>query len=119
MIEEMYYDAFKNTCVLELDLNAPPERYIPLFRGENGMYIEAWTVNSDYIEVWMVNNDIDLRMNIAFNEDQYYDDYWHNAIVQDMCERNHCTLSKLRYVVMSEHEFDEYVKHYINGKENL
>ena len=109
MIEEMYYDAFENTYVLELDLNAPPERYTTLFRGENGVYIESWTVN----------NDSGLRMNIAFNEDQYYDDYWHNAIVQDMCEKNHCTLSQLRYVVMPEHKFDEYVKQYINGKENL
>ena len=104
MIDKMYYDDFKNACVLERDLNAPPERYTPLFRGINGMWIESWTVN----------NDSSLCMDIAFNEDQYYDDYWHNTIVQDMCEKNHCTLSRLRYVVMPEHEFDEYVAKMIN-----
>lgn len=106
MIEEMYYDTFENTYVLELDLNAPPERYTPLFRGINGMWIESWTVN----------NDSSLRMNIAFTEDQYYDDYWHNAIVQDMCEKNHCTLSQLKYVVMPEHEFDECVAKRIDAE---
>lgn len=116
MIEEMYYDTFKNACVLELDLNAPPERYIPLFRGENGMYIESWTVNADISHTLFLSDDSSLRMNIAFNEDQYYDDYWHNAIVQDMCERNHCTLSRLRYIVLPEHEFDEYVAKRIDAE---
>ena len=59
MIDQMYYDMFEDSYVLEQDLGAPPERYILLFRGTNGMYVESW----------IVNDNKNLCMDIAFNED--------------------------------------------------
>ena len=105
MIDQMYYDTFEDSYVLEQDLGAPPERYILLFRGTNGMYVESW----------MVNDDKNLCMSIAFNEDEYYDNDWYYTTLQEMCKKHNCKLSRRRYIAIPANEFDERVNKYIKN----
>ena len=105
MIDQMYYDMFEDSYVLERDLSAPPERYILLFREESDMYIESW----------IVNDNKNLCMNIAFNKDEYYNNDWYYITLQEMCKKHNCKLSRLRYIAMPAHEFDERVNKYIKN----
>lgn len=105
MIDQMYYDIFEDAYVLERDLGAPPERYILLFREESDMYIESWTVNDNR----------NLCMSIAFNKDEYYDNDWYYTTLQEMCNKHNCKLSRLRYIAMPTHEFDERVNKYVKN----
>ena len=105
MIDLMYYDTFTDSCVLEQDFGAPPERYILLFREESDMYIESW----------IVNNDKNLCMSIAFNEDDYYDNNRYYTSLQEMCKKHNCKLSRRRYIAIPAHEFDERVNKYVKN----
>ena len=101
-LDKIYYDSFEDSYVLTKDVIAPPERYIPTYKGENGIYIESWEVNDHK----------NCCMNIAFNENNYYDTNNHYAILRNMMEKNHCKLTRLRYFVIPEHKFDEYVEYF-------
>ena len=104
MTDEIYYDTFKNSYALERDKNAPPERYVRIYRGIDGMYIESWVVYSD------ICDKDDLRLNIAFSEEDYNDIDQHDITVKHMWDMNHCKPTKLRYVTIPQHRFDEIVK---------
>lgn len=105
MIDQMYYDTFEDSYVLERDLNAPLERYIVLYRNKGDMYVESWAVNDNE----------NLCMSIAFNEDDYYDNDWYYTTLQEMCKKHNCKLSRRRYIAMPAHEFDERVNKYVKN----
>lgn len=104
MTDVIYYDTFENSYVLERDENAPPERYVRTCRGIDGMYIESWVVYSD------ICDEDDLRLKIAFSEEDYNDKDQHDITVKHMMDMNHCKPTKLRYVTIPAHRFDEIVK---------
>ena len=41
----MYYDNFTNEYTTEKDPFAPPERYLPTYRGDDN-YVEKWKVRN-------------------------------------------------------------------------
>ena len=47
MIDEIYYDTFKNSYTLERVENSTPERFKRIRRGVNDLYRECWVINSD------------------------------------------------------------------------
>lgn len=104
MTDEIYYDAFTKSYVLERDENAPPERYVRTCRGINGMYIESWVVYSD------ICDEDDLRLKIAFSEEDYNDKDRHDITLKHMMDMNHCKPTKIRYVNIPAHKFDEILK---------
>lgn len=96
MIDQMFYDVFAKEYVLDREEIAPPERYIPIFKGTN-LYIETWCVNKDPME----------RLNIAFFEEDYCDQTTHNMIIETTCKKNDCLLTRLRYIMYPSKKFDE------------
>jgi len=97
MISNMLYDVFANEYTKEMDPNAPPERYIPTYRGNKGMYEETWEVEDNNCNI----------LNITYTIDEYYDSERHNARFKLVCG-NHKPV-KLRSFTLPEEKFDEYV----------
>ena len=104
MIEQdyIYFDTFDDTYVLKREPNAPPERYIMLYKGKINFYSESWAVK--------VNGKGEtLCLSIVFDEEQYDNIHLHNLILKAQCERHNCTLSHLRYIVMPEVAFNQVI----------
>lgn len=97
MIEQdyIYFDMFDETFVLQKEPNAPPERYITLYKGTMNFYTESWYVKGE-----------DLCLDITFDEEEYDNIDFHNSILKTKCEKNNCTLSRLKYVIMPETAFN-------------
>ena len=98
----MYWDRFNDSYTLEINEYAPPERYVLVYCGTDGMYCESWNVNHRK----------DICLQIAFKEEFYFDHDYHSAMVKHICEQNHCVLSSLRYVAIPKHKFDEYAQRF-------
>lgn len=106
MLNKIYYDSFTNEYCLpsEEDFGiAPPERYIPTYRGSD---------DKTYIENWLVNVhpelDEDLRLSIAFSKDEYYDKKMHSCILSEQEQKHNCRLIMLKYWIIPDDKFDEY-----------
>jgi hypothetical protein len=104
MIEQdyIYFDTFDDTYVLQKAPNAPPERYIMLYKGMMNFYTESYAVKVD-------GKDEDLCLSVAFDEEQYDNIHIHDLILKAQCERNNCTLSHLRYIVMPPTAFNQVI----------
>lgn len=102
MIEQdyIYFDVFADTYVLKKDPNTPPERYIMIYKGTMNIYTESWYVKVD-------GKGEDLCLDIAFDEEEYDNINFHNSILKTKCEKNNCTLSRLRYILMPELAFNQ------------
>ena len=97
MIDELYYDHFTESYVMEKDENAPPERYTLFLRGTDESYIESWYV--DY--------ERNRLLNIMFNADEYNDPLSRQRAIEYRCKVNECELVELRYIVIPDEKFDE------------
>ena len=104
MITAMYYDTFTEEYTLTKDPIAPPERYLPATRGSRGIYIESWLGTVEGIEE-------ECCLSIAYHEDQYYSNV-HDWIMIDRFKDQHFTPKCLRYFVIPEDKFDEYVERF-------
>lgn len=94
----IYYDSFAQEYVLEKEVTAPPERYIPTckYKGENGVYIENW-------------KDADGRcLSIAYSSDEYYTPM-HDAKYEYVCKQNAFHPQRLKSFVIPEEKFDQYI----------
>lgn len=89
----IYFDTFGDTYVLQKEPNAPPERYITLYKGAMNFYTESWAVKVD-------GKGEDLRLSIAFDEEEYDNIHFHDSMLKTKCEKNNCTLSHLVYIAM-------------------
>ena len=89
----IYFDTFGDTYVLQKEPNAPPERYITLYKGAMNFYTESWAVKVD-------GKGEDLRLSIAFDEEEYDNIHFHDSMLKTQCEKNNCTLSHLVYIAM-------------------
>lgn len=96
----IYFDTFGGTYVTQKEPNAPPERYIAILKGSTNFYTENWAVKVD-------GKDGDLRLSIVFGEEEYDNIYFHNSVLKTKCEKNNCTLSRLRYIVMPPIAFNQ------------
>ena len=96
----IYFDTFDDTYVLQKEPNAPPERYIMLYKGKINFYSESWAVKVN-------GKDETLCLSIVFDEEQYDNIHLHNLILKAQCERNNCTLLRLRYIVMPPVAFNQ------------
>ena len=104
MIDEIYYDTFKNSYTLERVENSTPERFKRIRRGVNDLYRECWVINSD------IYDEDDLFLKIVFSEEEYNDKDQHDITIKHVCDMNHCKPIRLRYVEIPPHKFDEVVK---------
>lgn len=104
MIDEIYYDTFKNSYTLERVENSPQERYKRIRRGVNDLYRECWVINSD------IYDEDDLFLKIVFSEEEYNDKDQHDITIKHVCDTNHCKPIRLRYVDIPPYKFDEIVK---------
>lgn len=96
----IYFDTFGDTYVLQKEPNAPPERYITIYKGALDFYTESWAVKVD-------GKSGDLRLDFAFDEEEYDNIYFYNSILKTKCEKNNCTLSHLVYIVMPPIAFNQ------------
>ena len=96
----IYFDMFDDTYVLQKEPNAPPERYITIYKGALDFYAESWYVKVD-------GKGEDLCLDFAFDEEEYDNIYFHNSVLKTKCERNNCTLLRLRYIVMPPVAFNQ------------
>ena len=98
LITRFYYDIFDGEYVLNRIENAPPERYIEIVRGVNGVCTESWEDGSGKC------------LTIAYSEEDYYIPPMHDAIYNEMCNKNNFKPRKLRYFVLPKSRFDEVVR---------
>lgn len=96
----IYFDTFGDTYVLQKEPNAPPERYITIYKGALDFYTESWYVKVD-------GKGEDLCLDFAFDEEEYDNICFHDSVLKTKCEKNNCTLSRLRYIVMPPVAFNQ------------
>lgn len=95
----IFYDTFDDIYVEKRDINAPPKRYVIIFRGvENDLFTESW---------WTTDPDGRV-LSIAYLKDDLrrfgYDKIRKNA------ENNyHVRLLRMRHMTIPPSEFDELV----------
>lgn len=101
MITKMYYDAFANEYVLNdvvnREITAPPERFIPTYRGD-----------SIYIERWIVDSNEGDRLDIAFTAEEYR--MGCDKIRYAQAKNHNCKLVQLLSWTIPAHLFDKYVE---------
>lgn len=69
-IQKIYYDTFEYRYIKETETSAPPERYIPIYRGDvSDVYIEQWYVgNGMYLNVAYSQFEVDNHLVVPFRE---------------------------------------------------
>lgn len=111
MLNSMYYDNFANEYTTEKDPFAPPERYLPTYRGD-GNYVEKWKVrNPNNIAA------VNLYLDVAYSP---LDIEYHmvNKRRYSLAEENHVELVRMVRRTIPADKFDEYVERFGLEKEN-
>lgn len=105
MLKRMYYDDFMNEYCLEKEINAPPERYLPTYRGDD-IYIETYECDG-------------LMLDIAYTELDLENHLVNRIRFSVAKEHNYpfATARMVKWVIPSK-LFDKYVKDYGLETEN-
>lgn len=97
MLKKMYYDDFEDWYCLEKEINAPPERYLPTYRGDD-VYIETYECDG-------------LRLDVAYTELDKANNLV-NRIRFSVAKEHNYPFSAARMIkwVIPSKLFDKYVK---------
>ena len=95
----IFYDTFDEAYVEKRDINAPPERYVIIFRGvENDLFVESW---------WTTDNDRQV-ISIAYSKDDLKREKDVIYRLRREAEHKHnVVLQRMRHMTIPPSNFDE------------
>ena len=115
-LHKIYYDVFIDEYTLTKDPYAPPERYIPTYKGPfNNIYIETYEVGLIEGFPFKLDNGTEPRLDIAYTQMDYFSDNYDQIRIAE-AKRHNCTLKRLLYWTIPAKVFDERVTQFHLGE---